>query len=125
MNREHKFRAYNNHTGALIEFTLDEASSWDKGEGVYSDQWDIVEYTGLKDRNSVEIYEGDIVTDDSIVDDSGTPFKAEVIFKDGMFRYGHSNCDCGDCEESPLWAEREAIHVIGNIYENPELLGGE
>lgn len=66
------------------------------------------QYTGLKDENEREIYEGDIVKHATWGD------VYEVIFEDGGF-YVLSSYDFQTINEYPL-------EVIGNIYENPELL---
>ena len=70
------------------------------------------QYTSLKDKEGVEIYEGDIIEVFDAYDGSGNII-TDVIFKEGMFAGGRSNylyMVCGICE------------IIGNIYENPELL---
>jgi len=69
---------------------------------------DIMQYTGLKDKNGTEIYEGDILqrNDNSI---------AVVEFENGMFITKYDALMWELCENSPI--------VIGNIYQNPELLG--
>lgn len=68
-------------------------------------------YTGLKDKNGVKIFEGDIV---KLSDGYAFP----IIFKDGCFLIA-----CGDSAlPLALFKERE---VIGNIHDNPELLGGD
>ena len=68
----------------------------------------LMQYTGLKDKNGKEIYEGDICQykNRNIV---------KIYFKDGHFlmnNWGDISCDLSDVE------------VIGNIYENSELLKG-
>ena len=77
------------------------------------------QYTGLKDSNGIEIYEGDIIN-------TCTGWRCVVVFKDGGFCYeridrhgfidyiffgGHSHLDTVlNCK------------IIGNIHQNPELL---
>ncbi|MBY8913273.1 YopX family protein [Bacillus sp. YC2] len=74
-----------------------------------------MQYTGLKDKNGREIYEGDIVID-------GHENSAEVVFDDGCFCViGY----LGDLRTHPLRDSLfcgERFEVIGNIYEDPELL---
>lgn len=78
----------------------------------------IMQYTGLNDKNSKEIYEGDIVRWNNKIGYIGF-LKQEmgycIILKDTDFRLGHRNIGSG-------YDFNADIEVIGNIYENPELI---
>lgn len=81
------------------------------------------QYTGLKDKNGREIYEGDIVTDGSLIGNVPiVSYKATIEFKDGCWKQTNSNCDCGECCDAILFENYKELEVIVNIYENPELM---
>jgi len=85
------------------------------------DGYELMQFTGLKDKNGKEIYEGDIVRfrghSWDIDGNHYHPIKTEkIVFEGGAFdcnyRYEEDCYDVG-------WEE---VEVIGNIYENKELL---
>ena len=81
----------------------------------------LMQYTGLKDRNGVEIYEGDILASDPLYDGFQTFSTIEM---------GWSSVDGNEYgwhwrngpPVRPVDMVDERYSVIGNIYENPELL---
>ena len=81
----------------------------------YKDRLKIMQYTGLKDKNGREIYEGDII---KVIDRVGEEFLAIIEFRDGCF-VAWINEDTAYSIDVLI---DEDIEVIGNIYEDPELL---
>lgn len=89
------------------------------------DRFEIMQYTGLKDKNGTEIYEGDIIrTHENRIQKviwNNNGFKLEYKFKRSYL--GESYWEIRkDIELSETHNKRWGIKVIGNIYESPELL---
>lgn len=79
----------------------------------------IMQFTGLKDKNDKEIYEGDIVKSEN-----GRFW--EIEFDTGSFGAARKTVDLKAVSDwiscSSIAFEDLNFEVIGNIYENPELL---
>lgn len=121
-NREIKFRAWDKSGEYFKPLEDDDDYHFrDYGDGLHLwDKWGecknviLLQYTGLKDKNGKEIYEGDIVKCHDHPTGASDTF-GEVYWKDGKWMVTWSMVDLGDY--GTAW-----IEVIGNIHENPSLL---
>ena len=76
---------------------------------------ELIQYTELKDKNNKEIYEGDILSDGN----NEKPYK--VIFENGSFRAEFEG-DFNEYSFDLIDVVAQGCEIIGNIYENPELI---
>jgi uncharacterized phage protein (TIGR01671 family) len=77
-------------------------------------RYELMQFTGLYDVNGKEIYEGDIVKVKEFNDEIML-----VYFEDGYFGFGNYEVRYGRYSFDPI---NNLIEVVGNIFENPELL---
>lgn len=122
--REIKFRGFNRKNGVwLYGFYLQnrgahfvcpdefaDGKSWDDYE---IDPETRGEYTGQKDKNGLEIYEGDVVA--TVM--NGCRYVQEVVWEDITNGFSFRGHGCG-----PIFHKSSYMEVIGNIHDNPELL---
>ena len=84
------------------------------------DGYKLMQYTGLKDKNGREIYEGDVLG--RVSPHTGLKHSYTVEWDEKHARF----MSCGKRFQEHISASIErGCEVIGNIYENPELLKGE
>jgi len=129
LNREIKFRAWDKRTRKMIDtgfHILGETTCFDliyqycMEHGKRKDECGlqrinsvvIMQYTGLKDRNGKEIYEGDILRGRS----GFYPVSWDIEYASFMAVNNYAFINTSS------WCKKE---IIGNIYENPELLSGD
>jgi len=107
--REIKFRAFELDTKKIIG-TFELESIANTHIFTIGSEHKIMQFTGLLDKNGKEIYEGDIVKSSF---NDGEECKAEVYYFGATFGVDGLSLNNVSCRD---------IEIIGNIYENPDLL---
>ena len=138
--REIKFRCWDTENKQMLKVQeLDFEDTFYGGRlsirvDMYNDYFDmedmiLMQYTGLKDKNGKEIYEGDIakITEKkNILKHKVIPMKpiiAEISWSEEYLAYILITTSVKDAFENLAdYLEEYDIEVIGNIYDNPELL---
>ena len=95
---------------------------FDAGEWIVNNDLELMQSTGLHDKNGQEIFEGDVVrqvrTQPTTENETIT---GVVTMLEGAWSIVNDNKQLA----SVLWSETAENEIIGNIYENQELLEGE
>ncbi len=115
--REIKFRVWDSANKRIVPFDEMITDEWEMAALKSTHVFSFMQYTGLKDKNGKEIYEGDILRATFYGTPQATPLL--VLFENGGFY-----TDLIGLKEniSDSVARNDAVEVIGNIHENPELL---
>jgi uncharacterized phage protein (TIGR01671 family) len=120
--REIKFRAWDEEKKSMYYIDLYEYMSFDEEAQdnmitCNARKNGLMQYTGLKDKNGKEIYEGDIVKD-------RWGNNKEVSFSEIDFcTYDGSCAGYGFVLEDQYPSDyKQTVEIIGNIYENPDLI---
>lgn len=123
MKREIKFRAWDKDNKKMIDSSKDDRRDYDEYwgdafglqlgliENISKDtRFELMQYTGLKDKNGKEIYEGDILGYWG-----NATWEVMWVNEKCAFRFGNyiTNFPMTECKRK---------EIIGNIYENPELI---
>lgn len=117
-----------------------EMKNTDGVSGIDVDHRTIGEYTGLTDKNGTKIFEGDIITFEDVCCEGGSGYeypdewaveamnRVEVIIRNGCVCFGKELFESNAYEDIQFYYPNlnewftECAEVIGNIYDNPELV---
>ncbi|MDQ8373908.1 YopX family protein [Enterococcus faecium] len=130
-----KFRAYSKeenemyypHNDKNVDWTIDDETGFiaplvNLGGDMWGmiDKYELMQSTTLKDKNGVEIFEGDLVEHDDNLNGDWETFEAcEVVYDKDYAQF------CFKWDAGNFLTDYRNLNVIGNIYENPELLKEE
>jgi uncharacterized phage protein (TIGR01671 family) len=117
--REHKYRAWDKVNNIMIDnVSTGTIQVFDEKNKANSSNCEFMQFTGLIDKNGIEIYEGDVLQDD------------ERPVECGVVEWDYDSLIVNNAQITPEWRKTTVESglkyrhwiIIGNIYENPELL---
>jgi len=120
--REIKFRAWNDISKEMLYHGKDiQGLIWwnEFGEIQSLAKAELMQSTGLKDKNGKGIYEGDIVKSKISFEGKGIPHMGEVVYDKELASFATKNLSGNTliCRQ-----QLNTFEVVGNKYENPDLL---
>ncbi|NTW72885.1 MAG: DNA-packaging protein [Eubacteriaceae bacterium] len=113
MSREIKFRAWDKANKCML-CIFDSTTQTDWILQNWNETYELMQYTGLKDKNGKDIYEGDVLQLGEC-----TGVRRIIIWS--KYSYATTNIK-GEHVSIPLPHDWHKMHIIGNIHDNPELL---
>lgn len=126
-----KYKAWDKETKTMLDVSLMDfkksvlvGEHWEFGETnfINFDDVNLMQSTGLHDKNDKEIFEGDIITNgEAVVDVKNHPALGFYTVINDVERFFGSNTSIKDFEND-VEEFSSVTEIIGNVYENPELL---
>lgn len=117
-----RFRAWDKSRKMIIKWEQLLVEDTRRGEYLHraltDNNYTLMQFTGLHDKNGVEIYEGDIVN-------HGDNYPSEIVFDNYQWElreWGYEK-EGYKYRTHDLLSYTNPIEVIGNVFENPELAG--
>ena len=109
-----------NHIPSLVVYSnrnIENHTEIRENDKQYCNEFELMQYTGIKDTNKKEIYEGDILT--------SAFSKRIVIFDENTCSFMLKDVDLRNELFSLTKEKSKNLEIIGNIYENENLIGDE
>lgn len=130
MTRERKFRVWDKQYKKYIKYPvlLDlEDQLYERTEDDFLPKLDmerliVEQYTGLKDKNGKEVYEGDVLGNEW---ENGYISWCDKCKQFQYYIFGECMACSGDVQWYELVADDGKLEIISNVHESPELVGGE
>lgn len=122
MKRQIKFRAWDKHRKNMI-YSNENQTVWGGGLepsvntiiGKLNGEFELMQFTGLTDKNGVEIYEGDVVDCKMFYENTSLPHRGIIEYNDKFGCFATRN---QSGQTMLIHHDLSTLNVIGNVYEN-------